>query len=159
MWLCSYDYVNMQFIHCTTFHAHCASKDFSRHITYCIIWKLEILVNLFTRRGCVVSSHHIKIHIDKNWQHIFLLSLYTFQAGYIVKLSCTINVLSNWDLGFLFARYSTCIDSTTAPTCFVLISDPDFRSLSYALYSLNHWPHPDPMAQNNFPSCGEASNL
>ena len=37
MWLCSYDYVNMQFIHCTTFHAHCASKDFSRHITYCII--------------------------------------------------------------------------------------------------------------------------
>ena len=151
MWLCSCKHAIYP-----RHYAHCASKDFSRHPA----GKLEIiLVNLFTRRGCVVSSHHINIHIDKNWQHIFLLSLYTFQAGYIVKLSCTINVLSNWDLGFLFARYSTCIDSTTAPTCFVLISDPDFRSLSYALYSLNHWPHPDPMALNNFPSCVEASNL
>ena len=140
------------------------ARIFADILQYWWLGKLEILVNLFTRRGCVVSSHHINIHIDKNWQHIFLLSLYTlyFSSWVYCKTvlhnKCFIKLRSWIFVWALLYMYIVPLPLLSACTNMFCVNIRSRNQDHFNTRHLNHWSHPRSNGSKQC-SCGEACRL
>ena len=167
MWLCSCKHAIYP-----RHHAPCTLCKQGFLQTYCNIGGLENWRFSSTFSQDEVAWFQVIIstyHIDKNWQHIFLLSLYTlyFSSWVYCKIvlhnKCFIKLRSwifVWALLYMYIVPLPLLSACTNMFCVNIRSRNQDHFNTRHIYSLNHWSHPVSRSNGSKQcSCGEACRL